>query len=247
MANLARWVFNLLFTLIPVILLGVFFVSISVFLRDLNEYRNRQTQAAEARLEAVQLRAVGNVNAQTLEQTRKILTQRLQNIGVRGFRIEVQNDRVTVRLPELEAAQRNRVNPLLTQRGNLALQLVKTRASNRSIGQLQPTDLEPPLLTNRDLDRVQASQGESGRPALTLRLNREGAAKFARLTAANVGRRVAIVVDGRILIAPTIRGPITGGMVSIQGFSSQQVVERLADLLQTEPLPVRLELVKPKS
>lgn len=245
MANLARWVFNLLFTLIPVILLVVFFVSISVFLRDLNEYRNRQIQAAEARLEALQLRAIGNVNAQTLEKTRKILTQRLQNVGVRGFRIEVQNDRVTVRLPELEAAQRNRVNAMLTQRGNLALQLVKTSASNRSIGQLQPTDLEPPLLTNRDLDRVQASQGESGRPALTLRLNREGAAKFSRLTAANVGRRVAIVVDGRILIAPTIRSPITGGMVSIQGFSSQQVVERLADLLQTEPLPVRLELVKP--
>jgi preprotein translocase subunit SecD len=244
MANLARWVFNLLFTLIPVILLGVFFVSISAFLRDLNEYRTRQTQAAEARLEAVRLRAAGNVNAQTLEQTRKILTQRLQNVGVRGFRIEIQNNLVTVRLPELEAAQRNRVNALLTQRGNLALQLVKTSAGNRSIAQLRPTDLEPPALTNRDLNRVQAGQGESGRPGLTLRLNREGAAKFARLTAAHVGRRVAIVVDGRILIAPTIRGSITGGMVSIQGFSSQQVVERLADLLQTDPLPVRLELVK---
>ncbi len=245
MANLVRWVFNLLFTLIPVILLVVFFVNISAFLRDLNEYRTQQTQAAEARLEAVQLRAVGNVNAQTLEQTRKILTQRLQNVGVRGFRIEVQNNRVTVRLPELEAAQRNQVNSLLTQRGNLALQLVKTGANNRAIAQLQPADLEPPQLTNRDLDRVQASQGQSGRPALTLRLNQEGAAKFTRLTAANVGRRVAIVVDGRVLIAPTIRGPITGGTVSIQGFSSQQETERLSNLLQTAPLPVRLELVKP--
>lgn len=245
MANLVRWVFNLLFTLIPVILLVVFFVNISAFLRDLNEYRTQQTQAAEARLETVQLRAVGNTNAQTLEQTRKILTQRLQNVGVRGFRIEVQNNRVTVRLPELEAAQRNQVNSLLTQRGNLALQLVKTGANNRAIAQLKPADLEPPQLTNRDLDRVLAGQGQSGRPALTLHLSREGAAKFARLTAANVGRRVAIVVDGRVLIAPTIRGPITGGTVSIQGFSSQQETERLSSLLQTAPLPVRLELVKP--
>ncbi|MCX7784022.1 MAG: hypothetical protein N2318_10330, partial [Meiothermus sp.] len=222
MGNLARWIFNLLFTLIPVILLVVFFVSLSTFFRDLNEYRTRQTQAAEARLEAVRLRTVGNVNPQTLEQTRRILSQRLQNIGVRGFRVEVQNSTVTVRLPQLEAAERNRVNALLTQRGNLALQLVRATASSRALGQLRPTDLEAPSLTNRDLDRVQAGQGESGRPALTLRLNREGAAKFARLTSANVGRRVAIVVDGRILIAPTIRGPITGGAVSIQGFNSPQ-------------------------
>ncbi|GEM81835.1 MAG: hypothetical protein KatS3mg074_012 [Meiothermus sp.] len=244
MGNVARWVFNLLFTLIPVILLVVFFVSLSTFFRDLNEYRAKQAQAELARLEAVQLRAVGNVNTQTLEQARRILTQRLQHIGVRGFRIEVQNSTITVRLPKLEAAERNRVNALLTQRGNLALQLVKTSANNRSVAQIRPTDLEAPALTNRDLERVQAGQGESGRPALTLRLNREGAARFARLTSANVGRRVAIVVDGRILIAPTIRGPITGGAVSIQGFTAQET-ERLSDLLQTAPLPVRLEVVKP--
>ncbi len=245
MGNIARWIFNLLFTLIPVILLVVFFVSLSTFFRDLNEYRARQTQATEARLEAVRLRTVGNVNPGTLEETRRLLSRRLQNVGVRGFRLEVQNSTVIVRLPPLEAAVHNRVNALLTQRGNLALQLVKTSASNRTVAQIRPTDLEAPALTNRDLDRVQAGQGESGRPALTLRLNRAGAAKFARLTAANVGRRLAIVVDGRILIAPTIRGPITGGVVSIQGFSSPQETERLSDLLQTAPLPVRLELVKP--
>jgi preprotein translocase subunit SecD len=104
-------------------------------------------------------------------------------------------------------------------------------------------NLEPPLLTNRDLERVQANQGESGRPALILRLNREGAAKLARLTAANPGRRVAVAVDGRILITPTIRGPIAGGTVSIQGFNSQQEALYLSDLLQTAPLPLRLELV----
>ncbi len=245
MGNIARWIFNLLFTLIPVILLVVFFVSLSAFFRDLNEYRTRQTQEALARMEAVRLRAVGNVNPGTLEETRRLLSLRLQNVGVRGFRLEVQNSTVIVRLPPLEAAVRNRVNALLTQRGNLALQLVKTSASNRTVAQIRPTDLEAPALTNRDLDRVQAGQGESGRPALTLRLNRAGAAKFARLTSANVGRRLAIVVDGRILIAPTIRGPITGGAVSIQGFDSPQETERLSDLLQTAPLPVRLELVKP--
>lgn len=245
MGSVARWIFNLLFTLIPVILLVVFFVSLSAFFRDLNEYRTRQAQEAEARLEAVRLRAVGNVNPETLEETRRLLSRRLQNVGVRGFRLEVQNSTVIVRLPPLEAAVRNRVNAMLTQRGNLALQLVRTSASNRSVAQIRPTDLEVPALTNRDLDRVQAGQGESGRPALILRLNRAGAAKFARLTAANVGRRLAIVVDGRVLIAPTIRSPITGGVVSIEGFSSPQETERLSDLLQTAPLPVRLELVKP--
>jgi preprotein translocase subunit SecD len=244
MGNLARRILDLLFILIPVFLLVVFFVSLSIFFRDLNEYRSRQIQAAEARLEAVRLRAVGNVTPQTLEQTRRILSQRLQNIGVRGFRVEVQNSVMTVRLPPLETSERNRVNVLLTQRGNLALQLVKATASSRALSQLQLTDLEEPALTNRDLYRVQASTKE-GHPALTLRLNREGAARLARLTSANVGRRVALVVDGRILIAPTIRSPITGGAVSIQGFKSSEEAERLGVLLQTAPLPVRLELVKP--
>ncbi|WP_299430079.1 hypothetical protein [uncultured Meiothermus sp.] len=243
MGNIARWIFNLLFTLIPGILLVVFFVSLAAFFRDLQEYHTLQTQAAEARLEIVRLQAVGSVNVQTLEQTRNILIQRLQNIGVRGFRVEIQNSRMTVRLPQLEAAQRNRARALLTRRGNLALQLVKASANHRTIGQLRPADLEPPLLTNRDLERVQANQGESGRPALILRLNREGAAKLARLTAANPGRRVAVAVDGRILITPTIRGPIAGGTVSIQGFNSQQEALYLSDLLQTAPLPLRLELV----
>ncbi len=245
MGNLARWIFNLLFTLIPVFLLVVFFVSLSVFFRDLGEYRTRQAQAAEARLETIRLQAVGNQNTQALEETRRIVSRRLQNIGVEGFRVEVNGDTLVVRLPPLEPQERDRALALLTQRGNLALQLVKTPASRRTLEQLKPSDLEAPALTNRDLERVQADQAESGQPALTLRLNRVGAAKFARLTADNVGRRLAFVVDGQILIAPTIRGPIRGAAVSVQGFRSSQQTERLSDLLQTPPLPVRLELVKP--
>ncbi|MDW8424582.1 MAG: hypothetical protein RMK51_01515 [Meiothermus sp.] len=245
MKNFARWLFNLLFTLIPVFLLVVFFVSLSTFFRDLNEYRARQAQATEARLETVRLRAVGNTSSQNLAQAQRIVSRRLQNLGVRGFRVKVAGSTLTVRLPPLEAPLRTRAEALLTQRGNLAFQLVKPSASNRSLAQIRPTDLEAPALTNRDLDRVQATQGESGRPALTLRFSREGAARFAHLTSAHVGRRLALVLDGRVLIAPTIRGPITGGAVSIQGFSSAQETERISDLLQTPPLPVRLELVKP--
>ncbi|WP_027882511.1 SecDF P1 head subdomain-containing protein [Meiothermus rufus] len=112
------------------------------------------------------------------------------------------------------------------------------------MAQLEPSDLEAPFLTNRDLEQVQSGQSPSGRPALVLCLRREGVARFARLSAENLGRRVALQVDGRIVLAPTLRAPITSRALRLQGFASQEEVERLAALLQAGPLPLALELVK---
>jgi SecD/SecF fusion protein len=77
---------------------------------------------------------------------------------------------------------------------------------------------------------------------VALQLDREGANLFGQLTEAHVGKRFAIVLDGRVQSAPVIREPIYGGHASITGDFSEEEVRNLASVLEN-PLqtPVTVE------
>ncbi len=244
MPSRARWLLEAVLLLIPLALLVVFFTSLTAFFRGLGEPQNRQAQAVATSLETLWLRPVDEADPRSLHRARDLLEARLRGLGVQGFRLEVQGKALRLGLPPIEGAQREELGTLLTQRGEVSFHLVQIEAADKPLAQLRPSDLEAPLLTNRDLERVQAGQSPSGRPALVLYLRREGAARFARLSVENLGRRVALRVDGRIVLAPTIRAPIASRALRLQGFASQEEVERLAALLQAGPLPIALELVK---
>ena len=68
-------------------------------------------------------------------------------------------------------------------------------------------------------------------------LNSLGAREFADVTTANVGRPFAIVLDGKIIEAPSIREPITGGAGQISGDFTPQSATDLALLLRAGALP----------
>src|SRR5690606_27527469 len=59
---------------------------------------------------------------------------------------------------------------------------------------------------------------QTGEPVVTFRLDNEGARRFGDMTTANVGRALAIVLDNRVITAPVIRTPITGGSGEISGY-----------------------------
>jgi protein-export membrane protein SecD len=65
-----------------------------------------------------------------------------------------------------------------------------------------------PVLTGRDVKTAKAIQDENGRPAVAFTLNGAGAARLKRTTSKNIGRQLAIVLDGSVLSAPRIDGPI---------------------------------------
>jgi SecD/SecF fusion protein len=77
---------------------------------------------------------------------------------------------------------------------------------------------------------------------VALQLDREGANLFGQLTEAHVGKRFAIVLDGRVQSAPVIREPIYGGHASITGDFTEEEVRNLASVLEN-PLqtPVTVE------
>lgn len=70
--------------------------------------------------------------------------------------------------------------------------------------------------------------GPDHRPTVAFQLTPEGAARFAALTKANVGRRIAILVDGRVVAAPRIQTEMADGVGAISGDFSRRDASVLA-------------------
>ena len=78
------------------------------------------------------------------------------------------------------------------------------------------------LLSNADIASVSLVRQESETPWVELVLTEPGKVKFSEATEANIGRPVAILVDGAIVSAPVVRARISGGLVSIRGLSKEK-------------------------
>ncbi|RME00479.1 MAG: protein translocase subunit SecD, partial [Calditrichaeota bacterium] len=76
-----------------------------------------------------------------------------------------------------------------------------------------------------------------GQPIVTLKLNREGGRIFARVTGANVGKRLAIVLDHKVASAPNIKEKIPSGNATIEGNFTMQEAKELAIVLRAGALP----------
>lgn len=90
------------------------------------------------------------------------------------------------------------------------------------------------------------SQG-IGEPQISLKFDDEGTKLFADLTKANLGKTIAILLDGEIISAPTVQSEITNGEAVITGQFTVQEAKELAKSLNTGALPVPLTLVGQQS
>jgi preprotein translocase subunit SecD len=93
-----------------------------------------------------------------------------------------------------------------------------------------------PVITGRDLRSAKPERDQMNRWETGFTLNNDGARRFARFTEANVGNRLAIVLDNRIMSAPVIKNRIEESGV-IEGMASQQDASDLALTLNTGSLP----------
>lgn len=103
-----------------------------------------------------------------------------------------------------------------------------------------------PGLSGDLIQRASVSRDNAGRPQIMIRLNPEAAAAFATTTRENVGRRLAIVVDGKLMTAPRINSPIEGGSAVIEGNYSATEASDLARALEA-PLPVQATILEANS
>ena len=100
-------------------------------------------------------------------------------------------------------------------------------------------------ISGRDLRNARPSLDEFNQPAVSFTLNREGARKMGDITGANLGRGLAIILDGQVRSAPTIQGRITDSG-QITGVS-QQEAEDLQITLRSGALPASLTYLEERT
>lgn len=157
----------------------------------------------------------------------KIIERRVNELGLTEPVIQRQGkDRIIVELPGVKDPEK-----AIAMLGRTALLQFKDDKGNV-------------VLSGRDLKdaRGQISQGNAA--VVSLEFNDEGGKKFAELTARNIGRRIAIELDGEVLTAPVVQEAITGGRAQISGSRSMEEAERLAILLRSGSLPVKIEMLE---
>ena len=97
------------------------------------------------------------------------------------------------------------------------------------------------------IDAQPSIQNQNNEPTVSFTLDRLGAQKFGRATTDNVGKRLAIVLDGEIVSAPNINEPITSGNGMISGNFTFQEATDLALLLRSGALPTPLIVVEERT
>jgi preprotein translocase subunit SecD len=97
-------------------------------------------------------------------------------------------------------------------------------------------------ITGRDLRNAKPTMDNLGLPAVSFTLNTDGVPKFSRVTGENIGRQLAIVLDGRVQSAPRIDGRISQPDAQITGSFTQQEAQDLSLILTSGALPAPLEL-----
>lgn len=109
------------------------------------------------------------------------------------------------------------------------------------------TELTGKYLEKSQLQFSQAGIASGGglqsRPIISLRFNREGAQLFEELTRANVGKTIAIYLDGILVSAPTVNTAISGGEAVIEGAFTLEEAKETVGRLNSGALPIPIELI----
>jgi preprotein translocase subunit SecD len=199
---------------------------------------------------------------QAVDQSIEIVRRRVDETGTKEPAIQRQGtDRILLQLPGIENP--DHVKRLLGQTAKLTFQMVDTAANPAEVmaGKVPAASMRLPMAENpgqfmaiqrRVLvggDTLTDSQAtlQNGQAVVSFRFNAEGSRKFAQATKENVGKPFAIVLDNKIISAPVIREPITGGAGIISGNFTVQSANDLALLLRAGALPAPLNVIEERT
>lgn len=102
-----------------------------------------------------------------------------------------------------------------------------------------------PELTGGVVTDAQATIDQTtSTPIVNMEMNSEGATDWARITGANVGKRIAIMLDGVVFTAPNVKGKIPGGRSQIEGSESMEEAKLLEIVLKAGALPAPVDVIE---
>ena len=193
-------------------------------------------------------------------QSIEIVRRRIDETGVLDPQITRQGeDRIVVQLPGVEDP--NRIKELLGKTARMTFRLLDESANIAGPPppgvDFLPTEGQPNVkepvrrrveVDGADLTDARPGQDpQTGRWVVNFTFDSNGARRFGDVTSANVGRRFAIVLDEKVISAPVIQTPITGGRGQISGNFTASTAQDLAVLLRAGALPAPLTVVEERS
>ncbi len=171
------------------------------------------------------------VNDDAMQRVVKIMEKRVNELGLTEPIIQREGERrVIIELPGIKDPDK-----AIQTIGKTAMLEFKDEEGNT-------------VLTGTDLKDAQAATNQqNGQNVVNLEFSDEGAKKFGDLTLKNVGRTIAILLDGEVLTAPNVREPILGGRAEITGQKTLEEAQQLAVLLRSGALPVKVNIIETRT
>jgi preprotein translocase subunit SecD len=205
--------------------------------------------------------------SEAVDRALEILRNRVDSLGVAEPILQREGDRyVVIQLPGLKDPER--AEGIIGQTAQLNFMVVSEQAkvsdmvdeNGNTVASKVPAEIvvlnskgndgrlaleKRVLLTGDALEdaKVDFGQSQFGQPVIAFTMTPEGAKRFAELTSENVGRRLAIVLDGVVQSAPVIKGRIGGGRGIIEGSFTAEEAKDLALVLRSGALPAPLKII----
>jgi preprotein translocase subunit SecD len=190
-----------------------------------------------------------------VDQSIEVIRRRIDALGTREPSIQRQgDDRIIVQVPGLQDPEQ--LKTILGQTAKLEFRLVaEPGQSPAETEELEQTDQSGKMSIEKQVmvqgeDLTDAQPGfdqRGGEPVVNFRFNIRGAQKFGEVTSKNVGRLFAIVLDNKVISAPRILTPITGGSGQISGHFTVEQANNLSILLRAGALPAKLNIVEERT
>ncbi|PVM93176.1 protein translocase subunit SecD [Caulobacter endophyticus] len=196
--------------------------------------------------------------SKAVEQSIETIRRRIDSLGTKEPTITRQGaDRIVIQAAG--ESDPERLKAVIGKTAKLTFQMVDETVTQEEMasGRMPPgtvlvagDDFQPyyalkkrAVVSGEELvDAQQAFDGQSGRPVVSFRFNGSGARKFGDATSRNIGKRFAIVLDNKVISAPTIQTPILGGSGQITGSFTVESASELSLLLRSGALPAQLNI-----
>jgi len=191
----------------------------------------------------------------SLDQALEIVRRRIDEVGTNEPNILKRgNDRILVELPGLDDPMR--IKNLLGKTANLTFRFI-TQNTEETFGSekiLFEDNSEEAMVSKRIilsgdniLDAKPRMDNQNNETVVSFSLDRVGSKRFAKATTSGIGKRLAIILDGKIVSAPVIRSAIVGGSGQISGDFTFQSATDLALLLRSGALPAPLKIIEERT
>jgi preprotein translocase subunit SecD len=175
------------------------------------------------------------VTNDSMIKLKEIMDRRINGLGVSEPVMQISGtDRLIIEIPGVKDAEE-----AIKLIGKTALLEFKLVREDGSLGDA--------VLTGKSLVRSDVTYDNMGKPQIAFELNASGAEKFAAVTRENVGRQLAIVLDGEVQTSPKINSEIPGGRGVITGNYTTDEAKKMSTLLNAGALPVAVEILETRT